>query len=304
MENTIIPGDKILVNKLSFGPRLPASPFEIPWINVLFYFNDEARKRIDEKWWDYRRAKGLSDFEPGQVMVFNYPEDDHVAYIKRCIAGPGDTLLIDKTYVFLNGQKQEYPGSLKIRHRLYTHNWKSMQKLLDSMNIRHFKWNAAMADNEYGIMADSPAYEHIKNAPCTDSICRFFQDFNVKSLPFLQGDTINWSIDCLGPYILPKKGMQIELNYDNYIKYSKLIAECEEAIISLKNGQITIDGREQKHYRFKSDYYFMVGDNRHDSNDSRYRGPVPEQMIIGKATTILFSGTANGFNWNRVMKRL
>ena len=90
MEHTLIPGDKVLVNKLLIGPRMPRSPFEIPWVNLVFMLNKDAREKIDEKWWPYRRWKGFSKIKHNDIIVFESLVKEDIIFIKRCIALPGD----------------------------------------------------------------------------------------------------------------------------------------------------------------------------------------------------------------------
>ena len=101
---------------------------------------------------------------------------------------------------------------------------------------------------------------------------------------------------------MPAKGMSIKLNEENYILYNKVITLFEKANITSFNGKYFMNGKEAASFTFRNNYFFMLGDNRHDSNDSRYWGFVPEQYIIGKAVIILFSNGDDGFRWERLIK--
>ncbi|TVQ85723.1 MAG: signal peptidase I [Bacteroidetes bacterium] len=99
MENTLLPGDRVLVFKLAYGPALPRSPFDIPWFNVLFLVSDKAKQRFQEDWWAFRRLKGLGLPGHNDVMVFRSLQNRHEFFIKRCVGLPGDTLEIINNYL-------------------------------------------------------------------------------------------------------------------------------------------------------------------------------------------------------------
>lgn len=104
MENTLFPGDIILVDKLKYGARLPRSPFEIPWVNLVFYFNDNSKKRINENWWSYKRLKGVEKVKQGDVFVFNSVSNKNDILVKRCVAVAGDTLNIKNAKIYTNNK--------------------------------------------------------------------------------------------------------------------------------------------------------------------------------------------------------
>jgi len=120
MENTLQPGDKVLVNKLTYGPRLPASPYEIPWVNLVWYLHARASANPDSVYWKYRRLKGLSAIGRGDVMVFIHPlwGGRSNFYIKRCVAVPGDTLEVKNGRVKINGKFIPEPVNGKSNYEL------------------------------------------------------------------------------------------------------------------------------------------------------------------------------------------
>ncbi len=111
-------GDKVLVGKLLYGPRFPISPYEIPWFNVLYHFRRSYAKNSSLVSWKYRRLKGFTTCKKNDIVVFNSP-NENIILIKRCIAVPGDTLLIDSSTVCINRIKQDYPNSIKLRYEIY-----------------------------------------------------------------------------------------------------------------------------------------------------------------------------------------
>jgi signal peptidase I len=104
--------------------------------------------------------------------------------------------------------------------------------------------------------------------------------------------------------VIPAKGMTIQLNEENYILYREVINHFEKTSIAEHDGEILINGKVTASYTFKNNYYFMLGDNRHNSRDSRYWGFVPEKNIIGKASMIIFSNGDDGFRWKRFFKMI
>lgn len=120
MENTLLPGDRVLVLKLAYGPAFPQSPFDIPWFNVLFLLSDKAKQRFQEDWWVFCRLKGLGIPEHNDVMVFRSPHNRHEFFIKRCVGLPGDTLEIINNYLNKEINDVEITALLKIHffHRV------------------------------------------------------------------------------------------------------------------------------------------------------------------------------------------
>ncbi len=106
MEDTLHPGDKVLVNKLVYGPKLPSSPYDIPWVNLIWYLQANASANIDSVYWQHRRLKGFSTIKRADVMVFSHPlwGGRNNFFIKRCVALPGDTLAIESGRVKINGR--------------------------------------------------------------------------------------------------------------------------------------------------------------------------------------------------------
>ncbi len=299
MENTIFTDDVVIVNKLSLGPRLPQSPFEIPWINILFYLNHSSREKIDSIWWESKRLPGFNKIANNDIVIFNRSNKD-VAYLKRCVAIPGDTLSIEKSLVLINGVKQFVKQNVKLRYRLYTSDFDSLHALLNSMEILYSK----LKENEYSIILDNQQFHRLEAYPAIDSIKEYLANYGGIYRSFVRGEDLKWSIDCFGPLVIPKKGMKIALNYQNYLKYMKAIQQGERIDIEYENGAVVINGKIEEHYIFKNNYYFMMGDNRYDSRDSRYVGMIPENRIIGRTKRILFSTHNNIFQWNRLFKRL
>lgn len=223
MENTLLAGDYILVNKIVFGvttpPNLPFTSIAIPTFRFPAF-----------------REPGRND-----VIVFKFPGNrdelnpsSNLNYIKRVVGMPGDKIQIINKVLYVNNKVVDLPES----------------GILKSSRIR--------------IPGDGD------------------------SRIFPKGS--NWNEDFYGPITVPKKGMKIELTFDNFYTWQNIIdREAGKRISSNDGKQITINGVEATVYTFQKDYYFVLGDNRDDSMDSRFWGFVSDDLIIGKAEFIYWS---------------
>ncbi len=237
----------------------------------------------------------------GKVMT--RPVDRRENYVKRCVGLPGQTLQIKNRIVYLDGKPNKEPDNVQ-----YTYYVKLNQPIPDDLM------------EELGIsMEDLTSLNQSGYMPLTkrahDALMR--RKDIVQSIT-LNTDTITgdiyplnaatgWTRDNYGPVWIPKKGATVKLDMQNIAVYERPIRVYEGNDLQVKDGKIFINGKQADRYTFKMDYYWMMGDNRHNSADSRYWGFVPEDHIVGKPIFIWWSsdpdrGGFSGIRWNRLFR--
>lgn len=298
MEGTLQIGDVILVNKLKYGPRLPRSPMEIPWVNILYYLSGNNETLNSKTDWTYKRLPGCVNIRNGDVIVFDM-FNDNMVIVKRCMGIAGDTLKIVNGEVLINGNVFNPTKNVENNYNFKTVGSISLQKKLDSLkapsNLKRINKNwfeATLSIQEKNILVNEGLVDSVKII------------LDTAKTRFPKSEILHWTLDNYGPYVVPKKGMTINLNQINFDLYNKAINDHENAYIEQRNNRYYLDGKEIKAYTFKHDYYFMMGDNRKGSQDSRYWGLVPENRIIGKVQCVLFSNSRDRFQWERLFKKV
>ena len=321
MAPTLQTGDKIIVSKLQYGPRLPRSGFEIPWLNLFWFLNPNARANMGKNEWGNHRLSGYSQIKHGDVTVFNYQGNMFEFYIKRCVALPGDSLQIINAKVHIDNKLQALVKDVKIAYKIYYQNLNKVYRQLDSLKESNLRLDRMDCDffnafwfkepNHNYLKKESTAYiicnmssqqkDFVENLSMADSISLYINEVDNLSDVFPYIDSLKWSKDNYGPLYIPAKGQSIVLNPKNYAVYAATVKKFENTEILNTDSGFYIGNRRITNYRFKQNYYFMMGDNRSQSMDSRYWGFVPESDIVGKAGLVLFS-YKEGFRWDRMFK--
>ena len=302
MKETLYSGDIVLVNKLQYGPKPPNSPMEVPWINMALYLMDSTNvKNSRTDWWNFKRLSGSVEIELGDIIIYQFFRNNSFI-IKRCVGKAGDKISIVDGEIIVNGAIYNPPETIRNTYRFRTKHTNQFYKEKDSLMI-----NETLEVIEDGFMKmelSNNDLKKIKKLSCIDSIQLMIDSYdNTKNL-FSGNKKNKWTLDNYGSIIIPKRGMEISLNNETYIIYKKLLLNDEKIHIKKIDNEFQINGIINTTYTFKQNYYFMVGDNRKKSIDSRHYGFVSEEKIVGKVQNILFSYENNKIRWDRFIKNI
>jgi signal peptidase I len=238
------------------------------------------------------------------------PIDKEDNYIKRCVAIAGDTLKIVDRKLFINGQEAYLANTAQFKYDLQVENGLN-PKRLEELDLHEME-PASREDYQMAFPLTKDNLGKLKEFPNIKDIAP--QQFAAGDyLPHLGGmpddvfphaSKFPWNRDNYGPLVIPKKGSTIKLTVDSLPIYERLISLYEKNKLEVKEGKIFINGQQTDSYTFKQDYYWMMGDNRHNSLDSRYWGFVPDDHIVGKGVFIWmsldpFTTGLKKFRWNR-----
>ncbi len=235
--------------------------------------------------------------------ISSRPTDRRENYVKRCVGLPGQTLQIKNRIVYLDGKPNKEPDNVQ-----YSYYVKLKGDLPEEfMHDLGISMEDLTSLNQNGYLPlTKRAVKALKARKDLVASIRLNTDQVVGDLYPLNAVT-GWTRDNYGPIWIPKKGKSIRLTMDNIAVYERPIRIYEGNDLQVKNGRIYINGKQANSYTFKMDYYWMMGDNRHNSADSRYWGFVPEDHIVGKPIFIWWSSDPDrkgfaGIRWNRLFR--
>lgn len=310
MEGTILTGDHLLVSKLHYGARTPITPLQIPLTH-----KNIGNKQSYLTWLQLPtyRFPGLYNVQRGDIVVFNFPMETESPvdlrefYIKRCIGLPGDILEIKNNQLYINNALQSGYPSMQFRFYL-----KTRESLSKDFFLKYNIYDVARVHDGYIVHACEDSIKKLQKNNFIKEVIAIVNPKDVSdhriypTSPFLC-----WNADFYGPITVPQKGKTIKIDTFNLVLYKSVILFHDgNKNARIDNEKLFINNEEVSEYTFKQDYYFMMGDNRHNSLDSRYWGFVPYDHIVGKATMVLFSrdSTENDFfksiRWKRTFKML
>lgn len=294
MEKSLLCGDYILVSKISYGSRIPNTPLSLPFAHQRFPFSENKKSYLEWIKLPYFRFSGTPDIEHGDVVVFNwpmeeeFPVDQRTFYIKRCMGLPGDTLEVREGQVYINGDYNDRPEKLEFNYKIIADTDSLDTDSLNAMNIRDGGRMTEKGTYWYTLGTDD--IDRLKGMPHIVNIAPLLEKKGSYSdYMFPENEHFLWNVDFFGPIYIPRAGDSVKLSIDSLPLYERIITVYENNELRTHKDSIFINDQYTTHYTFKMNYYFMMGDNRHNSADSRFWGFVPEDHIVGKTVLVLMS---------------
>ena len=352
MEGTLQVNDYLFVSKLAYGPRLPNTPLSVPLVHNTFLGGKSYSEAVQ---WKYKRLPGFGKVQRYDVVVFNFPNNDTVVledpaqdyyqyvrmmgrdavwnqfhvitrpidkkenYIKRCVGLPSDVIEVRDGILFNNNKPAEMFAHQRT-HYLVEGTTPLSLDFMEENFVTPTGYqgppNQAVYEMEHSVA------EKVKQISGVTSVKPYLlfpkayvENPNAQTYPY---DTVHykWNMDNFGPLTIPSKGATVTLTPENIALYERVIKTYEDnPTFKVVDNKYYIDNKEITTYTFKQDYYWMMGDNRHGSLDSRAWGFVPEDHIVGKASFVWFSSGSDGpggsspnvynkgkIKWNRILR--
>lgn len=338
MEGSMLINDYLFVSKLSYGPRIPMTPLAVPLVHNSLPLTGGV-SYISSVQWKYHRLPGFGKVERNDVVVFNYPAGDTVMeempaedyyshlradfggdreamkskykiivrpvdkkenYIKRCVGLPGDKIEVKDAILWVNDQPSVRFPHQRLLYMIAGKGGMLVPETVNDIDVEQVGPNMYFLENEQ--------YDELKKNN-TLTIVPYIYPKGVmppEDAGIFPQDSVNFKFnrDNFGPITIPKEGVTVQLTPQNIALYRRVIRNYEQNRLEERDGKIYINDKEATSYTFKMDYYWMMGDNRDNSADSRYWGFVPMDHIVGKAWFVWFSyhkdGLTKGIRWRRL----
>jgi signal peptidase I len=347
MEKTLMVGDYLFVSKIKYGPKVPNTPIGFPFTHNTMPFSKDKKSYSEKVQWPYRRLMGLRNLRHNDVVVFNFPEGDTVVrelpdqnyyslirnygrktihsqyeiitrpvdkrenFVKRCVGLPGDTLEIRQSKVIVNGMELTEEPFIQFNYYIMTNGEEIDSLFITELDLRGTDRLYDPTRKSYIFPLTANQAEHISKLPNVQTVTKL--ENTTKQLSYFSffpyDPEYPWTEDNFGPLVVPGKGMTVSLSIHNLPLYQRIIEAYEKDQLEVRDSAIYINNELRNSYTFDMDYYFMLGDNRHNSADSRIWGFVPEDHVVGKAVLVWLSidRSKEGwqrFRWDKMFKKI
>ena len=347
MESTLYTGDHLFVEKLTYGPRVAQTPLTIPFTHNVIGRKESYSTLIRNKYRRLKGFREVRvgdrivfNFPHGDTVLVKAPADDYYSlcramgrdltlklygpvkarpsdktdhYVKRCVAAAGDTLEVRDGRVYINSEPQTVWPGVQMTYTVVTNGTAINSKILDKigLNVREL-WYDSTLPGYPAMPLTASMVEQVRSCanvtevrPNIDAYPPDYPDSYLSIFPF--SEDFKWTRDNYGPLWIPSKGATVSLTPENLPLYERIISVYEGNELEVRGGVIYIGGAPASEYTFQQDYYFMMGDNRHNSLDSRYWGFVPEDHIVGKPAIVWLSTDSGksfpgNIRWKRFFK--
>ncbi len=333
LERTLLVGDFLFVSKFHYGARTPMTAVSFPMVHDTIPVV-KTKSYLSSPQYPYFRLPGFQKIKRNDIVVFSWPIDTvrffrdrskqnfykpidkKSNYVKRCVGVPGDSLSVVDGYVHINGKRTQLPDRAQLQFS-YTGTTKgsnfNLQNLYNRYKIKpnEFRYNESQF---FAQGMTEEAAKRFKHHPNIANVERIIAPKTARKDPsiFPNNSKVDWSNDNFGPIYIPEAGKTVKMNLKSFALYRRIIEVYEGSEMGIKNKltangtQILLNNKPIDSYTFKQDYYWMMGDNRHNSEDSRAWGYVPANHIVGKPVFIWLSidsnakGLFNKIRWERM----